>query len=233
LADERLDDDAIQEIAAEVRPATTGFVSKLDNGSWRDRFFTPIPEINMCGNVVVGAFTALIESGALTLWVPIVAKTHAGDIGITITSGADGPLVEMAQRRPSSVDRLFDCGALTKLLGITADDLHQTLPVGDRAMTVKHHIEDRVGGTYGSPAAAAGWQRSGVARLPIEPSPRSRRYSGCGARSGRSATANDKMPFQRRRALIFSVNSEDDGNDKGPVADLSSNHERVRSGVRK
>jgi len=41
----------------------------------------------------------------------------------------------------------------------------------DQAMTVKHHIENRVGGTYGSPEAAAGWQRSGVARLPIEPSP--------------------------------------------------------------
>jgi hypothetical protein len=39
-------------------------------------------------------------------------------------------------------------------------------------MTVKRRIEDRVGGTYGSPEAAAGWQRSGVARLPIEPSPR-------------------------------------------------------------
>jgi hypothetical protein len=78
----------------------------------------------------------------------------------------------MTQRPAGFRGPAIDCGALTKLLGITAGDLHQTLPAGDRAMTVKRRIEDRVGGTYGSPEAAAGWQRSGVARLAIEPTPR-------------------------------------------------------------
>jgi hypothetical protein len=41
----------------------------------------------------------------------------------------------------------------------------------DRAMTVKHQIENWVDCTYGSPEAAAGWPRSGVARLPIETIP--------------------------------------------------------------
>jgi PhzF family phenazine biosynthesis protein len=65
-ADERLDDDAMQQIAAEVPVATTGFVSKLDEGSWRVRFFTPTQEIDMCGHVVVGVFTALVESPTRT-----------------------------------------------------------------------------------------------------------------------------------------------------------------------
>src|SRR5262249_18379975 len=34
-------------------------------------------------------------------------------------------------------------------------------------MTSEHRIEDQAGGTYGSSEAAAGWQRSGVARVPV------------------------------------------------------------------
>src|SRR5690242_9143612 len=65
LADHALDDDLMQRIAAEVPVATTGFVSKLEDDSWRVRFFTPTQEIDMCGHVVVGIFAALTDSGAL------------------------------------------------------------------------------------------------------------------------------------------------------------------------
>ena len=36
-------------------------------------------------------------------------------------------------------------------------------------MIGKRHIEDQTGGTYGSSEAAAGWQRSGVARAVLAP----------------------------------------------------------------
>jgi PhzF family phenazine biosynthesis protein len=140
FADEALDDDLMRRIAAEVPVATTGFVSKLDDDSWRVRFFTPTQEIDMCGHVLVAVFAALTDRRALTPEARTIARTRAGDIGVAVTMAADGPLVEMAQRRP--IIRAVDInrGELTKLLGMAVENLHRTLPVEVVSTALSHLV---------------------------------------------------------------------------------------------
>jgi trans-2,3-dihydro-3-hydroxyanthranilate isomerase len=150
-ADKTLDDDTMQRVAAEVPVATTGFVSKLSDKAWQVRFFTPTQEIDMCGHVVVGVFTALAERGALRLDGHAIARTRAGDIGVKVVSGTDGPLVEMVQRRPVFRAIHLDRAELAKLLGIASEDEHPALPV-EIASTALSHL---VVSTRGVPVLAA------------------------------------------------------------------------------
>src|SRR5579872_2163161 len=55
----------MQRIAAEIAAPTTGFVSNPTRDAIQLRFFTPTQEIDMCGHVVVGVFSALFDLNLL------------------------------------------------------------------------------------------------------------------------------------------------------------------------
>jgi PhzF family phenazine biosynthesis protein len=58
------DDQWLQQIAAEMNLSETAFLSKMDNGSYRLRWFTPEAEVDLCGHATLASAQVLWESGA-------------------------------------------------------------------------------------------------------------------------------------------------------------------------
>jgi trans-2,3-dihydro-3-hydroxyanthranilate isomerase len=142
VIDAGVDDTTMQSMAAEMPVATTGFVSRCADGSWDLRFFTPTQEIDMCGHVVVGTFSALadldlIDAGA---GARAVARTKAGPIAVLVRFRDGRPLIEMELRRPEFRAIALDRDELSAMLGLASEEMHPTLPLAIVSTAIAHLV---------------------------------------------------------------------------------------------
>ena|SRR5579871_755889 len=137
-----LSSEEMQQIAAEIAAPTTGFVTDPASGSVRLRFFTPTQEIDMCGHVVVGVFSALADLRYLGTKEPIrdfVAETTAGPILVDVVSAKDSrPVVTMRQNLPKFRRPALDSGAIAELLGADHEAISRDLPIEIWSTALRH-----------------------------------------------------------------------------------------------
>jgi PhzF family phenazine biosynthesis protein len=73
-----VDDDRMQQIAAEMNQAETAFLTKRADGDWRLRWFTPTVEVDLCGHATLASAHTLWETGRVSPGVPIRFHTRSG-----------------------------------------------------------------------------------------------------------------------------------------------------------
>jgi trans-2,3-dihydro-3-hydroxyanthranilate isomerase len=102
-----LPSETMQKIASDLGAPTTGFVSNSDAVSCVARFFSPSCEMDLCGHVTVGIFSALWDDKRLAGFdqsgcFNFTQKTKAGDLSIEV-SGEPGqrPRISMRQNDPT------------------------------------------------------------------------------------------------------------------------------------
>lgn len=126
-----IDHASMAQIAAELNAPTTGFVQALADNTWSIRFFTPSTEIDMCGHVLIGVFSALSDLGVIPAGnYSVKAVTPAGDLPVAVSRPVEGrPLIEMTQRRPTFRSVTVQKYDICQFLGIRLDDMHPHLPI--------------------------------------------------------------------------------------------------------
>ena len=77
------DENFIKNIAAELKHSETAFVKKIDNKTFKIRYFTPTDEVELCGHATISVFSTLrslkiIDSGKY------IAETLAGSLEIIV-----------------------------------------------------------------------------------------------------------------------------------------------------
>ncbi len=124
----RLDDAAMQQIAAQVGYSETAFVTPhADEGALRVRYFSPVAEVPFCGHATIAAAVARAERlgpGAVTM------HTQAGIVEVDVAPSPDGPAATLTSVPPRS--EAFPAAALEAALGLLdwrAEDLDPALPV--------------------------------------------------------------------------------------------------------
>lgn len=114
----------MQQIAADLNAPTTGFVSELEENAYQVRFFSPTEEMDMCGHVTVGVFSALSDDGRLMgsgspSGRSAIQKTAAGNLTISLSVGhGEQVVVKMRQNPPAYLDLSVSKRELADLLGI-------------------------------------------------------------------------------------------------------------------
>jgi PhzF family phenazine biosynthesis protein len=124
----RLDDAAMQRIAAEVDYAETAFVLGTEGGARRIRYFSPIAEVPFCGHATIATAIAIAErEGTGTLRF----ATSVGEVVIDTEADAPGgaPHAAFTSVEPS-VEPLADpvLDELLRLLSLTRADLDERFP---------------------------------------------------------------------------------------------------------
>ncbi len=121
---DRLDESAMQRIAARVGLSETAFVRKSAAADFKIRFFTPAAEVDLCGHATIAAFSLLfglrrIPPGRYS------QETKAGILGVEVRT--DGT-VFMDQALPVFGDAI-DPGEIAASLGIGPDSWPRIMPV--------------------------------------------------------------------------------------------------------
>ncbi len=140
--DQGLDPTRMQFLAADLNAPTTGFVRRLDDAVFGVRFFSPTMEMDMCGHVTIGVFSALYDDGRLLGSGPgqpitAVQRTAAGDLIIAVEpDGAGKPLVTMRQNAPIYDDAHVSLEEISELLGVKRGLVLQ--PMGIVSTALRH-----------------------------------------------------------------------------------------------
>lgn len=93
---EDMDGSEMQEIAKRVGYSETAFVRRLDDETFKVRFFTPVCEIDLCGHATIGLFGTLLQLGLVEEGL-YTQQTRAGNLAVKIMP----PVVVMEQSLPS------------------------------------------------------------------------------------------------------------------------------------
>ncbi|MEW6422493.1 MAG: PhzF family phenazine biosynthesis isomerase, partial [Deinococcota bacterium] len=125
-----LSEPEMQALAAFLDAPETVFVTRMQDGLVRVRYFTPTQEIEFCGHATVALGLTLAQSGHWTGG-PLVLETLVGQIPLTLEAEAGVPRrVWMEQRglesRPVAPTLRRD---LAEALGIDERMLHRGLPL--------------------------------------------------------------------------------------------------------
>jgi len=122
--DDGLTEEVMRKIAAELAAPTTGFVSMCSDGTWGIRFFTPTQEIDMCGHVLIGVFSALVDQGNIRpglSGIRTTARTRAGDVGVLVAQRDQRPLIEMSQRLPVIHNPAIVRQEIAEMIGVSTE----------------------------------------------------------------------------------------------------------------
>lgn len=129
LEAEQLTDEQMQSIATELGFAETMFVLPSDRANFRLHFFAPQHEVDLCGHGTIASFHILRERGAISLGSQaqkdFTQETRAGLLAVTCHQ--DGRVV-MTQADPVFGQIEQDKARIARLLGITTDDISDSLP---------------------------------------------------------------------------------------------------------
>ncbi len=121
-----LTDAQMQTVAADVGYSETAFLVSLDHGRYRVRYFSPRAEVPFCGHATIASAIALFHSANET---SLRFETSVGEVPVTISQGADGPLATLTSVAPrvEPAAPALMAGALAAL-GWRADELDPALP---------------------------------------------------------------------------------------------------------
>jgi PhzF family phenazine biosynthesis protein len=117
-----LDDAAMLAIAAELGHSETAFLSRVEPGAARIRYFTPRAEIAFCGHATIASTVVLAERG---VGGTVVLRTNAGDVPVEARDGRATLLAVDTPVEPLAADLL---DALLAALRLTRARLDPALP---------------------------------------------------------------------------------------------------------
>lgn len=92
-----LTDAQMQATAAEVGYSETAFLTAAGQGRYRVRYFSPRAEVPFCGHATIASAIALFHSTGET---SLQLETPVGEVPVTISVGADGPLATLTSVAP-------------------------------------------------------------------------------------------------------------------------------------
>ncbi len=126
---DQLSEEQMQEIAKQVGFNETAFILQSDAADLRIRYFTPGHEMNLCGHATVATAYCLHERCLLQGKDEVMIETKAGIISLKIKESDNGTLIEMMQISPSFETYSGSHESLAAVLGITANDIDDNLPI--------------------------------------------------------------------------------------------------------
>lgn len=129
LEAESLSEAEMQNIAHLVGFNETVFVLKSRDADLRLRYFTPGHEINLCGHATMASLFCLKTRGQLQDKQNIHIETNVGVLPIHFETVNDILNIEMKQDRPKFIPFNGSVDKLAHSLGLTIDDIDQTLPI--------------------------------------------------------------------------------------------------------
>lgn len=122
-----LDDEAMQQIAADVGFSETAFLTPAEDGEFRVRYFSPLVEVPFCGHATIALAVAHGERYGTR---ELRLRTMAGAVTVTVRRAADESLVATLVSVAPSTARI-SAGDLAELLAALrwpASDLDPSLP---------------------------------------------------------------------------------------------------------
>ncbi len=128
-ATDRLNEQAMLQIAAQVGASETAFMQQVAPTRWHNRFFTPQTEVNICGHATVGGFFLLAKLGLAPPDSALVQVTKAGELAVRVTDSESGTLVWMQLDSPEFIAPDFDLRPALVALGVQLSDLQRELPL--------------------------------------------------------------------------------------------------------
>ena len=106
-----LNDELMQQVAAEFRYSETAFVRRDGQTDFSVRYFTPAAEVDLCGHATIATFGVLRQEGMLQDGAVIINHTHAGDLMVRIS---DHVMMQMAS--PRVIDKEIDAARLHTIM---------------------------------------------------------------------------------------------------------------------
>jgi PhzF family phenazine biosynthesis protein len=129
---EQLTEAEMQKIAGELRLPESAFLlpSEVPDIDFRVRFFTPTEEINFCGHATVGLAWLLATEHGYGERDGITIETNIGKIPIQWKrENGEITAVEMTQITPQTKDFEIALEELSKLTGLSVEDLDPAYPI--------------------------------------------------------------------------------------------------------
>ncbi len=116
-------EDEMKKIAAKVGFSETAFLKKIDDNTYKIRFFTPTDEVDLCGHATIAAFSLLKQKGLIKNGV-YKLQTKARDIDIFLDD-----IITMTQKLPEyyevvEYDEIKGC-----FCNLNKDDLIENCPI--------------------------------------------------------------------------------------------------------
>lgn len=112
---DNLEDEKMQNIAAELRFSETVFVKPMDCNNFDIRFFTPVSEVSLCGHGTIAAFGAMLYSKKVEENTIYTMKTKSGALSVFIRD----EFIMMEQACPAAGPVITDLDELEGALGIS------------------------------------------------------------------------------------------------------------------
>lgn len=127
-----LGEEEMLAVAREMNLSETAFVVPSRQADFGLRFFTPTQEVPLCGHALVASLTLLHELGEVPLpgdVARVTVETGAGVLPVDVVRDRPGVRVDATQAPPAF--RPFGRAAadLAAILGASADDLRDDLPL--------------------------------------------------------------------------------------------------------
>lgn len=123
-----LDDAQMQRIATDLGHPETAFVTAGDGRRVQVRYFSPDDEVPFCGHATIATAVALADADGPGAF---VFDTVAGRVDVTTERGEGGRIVAgFTSVEPHVIDLEPEvAGRLLGLLGLSADDLDERMPL--------------------------------------------------------------------------------------------------------
>lgn len=119
---DKLAEENMQKLAAELRYSETAFIKPIDDTTFSIRFFTPNSEVDLCGHATMASFTALLQSEIIKSEGTYYMETLAGKLPVKVTKEFN----MMEQAEPIADDPLNEYSDLAEIMGIKVNDIGDT-----------------------------------------------------------------------------------------------------------
>lgn len=126
---DNLSDEQLLQIAKKLNYSESAFIQKSDKATYKNRFFSPEKEVNLCAHATLAAFHISVETGKLKFEDKNeLVITQETLVGILLVTGYIDGLIVMTQKDPEFFPPEENRELIASLLGISPNDiLRQTI----------------------------------------------------------------------------------------------------------
>lgn len=115
-------EEVMRKTAAELRYSETVFIKKVDDNSFKMRYFTPTDEVDLCGHATIAGFGAMQEWGIVEAGSSYQIETMAGKLKVSM--GEDMVFMEMAEpMEMGTIDSADAMVELAEVMGIKVEEI--------------------------------------------------------------------------------------------------------------
>jgi PhzF family phenazine biosynthesis protein len=127
-----LSEEQMAYISKKLKVSETAFVFSSSKADYKNRFFSPEMEVDLCGHATIATFFTMASEGFFPKNnnLSITQETKAGILPVRIEFSDDGTVyrVMMTQAKPVLKDIHLDILEIAKSLKISIDEIDRSLP---------------------------------------------------------------------------------------------------------